>query len=146
MIMSFNNYYIDNGDYKFFSSLPEDEKIYFLYDLVCTNFYGAGSITDLYGVVPNTMDINAESTRVVISSILDQSIDKEARVNVIFLNDLIVFNSESKQFLNYALIDLAFDGVFLKKLNVPENIEDTFKKQSHYEVYKILGVSKNSLI
>lgn len=144
--MSFNNYYIDNEDYNFFASLPEDERIFFLYDLVCTNFYGAGSITDLDGVAPGTMDMNSESYRVVISTILDQSIDKDARVNVIFLNDIVVFNSESKHFLNYALIDLAFDGVFLKKLSVPENIEDTFKKQSYYEVYQVIGVSKNSLI
>ena len=42
--MNFNEYIIDKSDYEFFDSLPKDEKIIFLYDLICEDFYGAGSI------------------------------------------------------------------------------------------------------
>ena len=41
--MNFNEYIIDQEDYDFFASLPKDEKILFLYDLICVDAYGVGS-------------------------------------------------------------------------------------------------------
>ena len=41
--MNFNDYIISDSDYSFFDSLPEDEKLLFMYDLICEESYGTGS-------------------------------------------------------------------------------------------------------
>ena len=42
--MNFSDYIIDESDYEFFESLPQDEKLLFLYDLICVEAYGPGSM------------------------------------------------------------------------------------------------------
>jgi hypothetical protein len=42
--MNFSDYIIDESDYEFFVSLPQDEKLLFLYDLICEDVYGSGSV------------------------------------------------------------------------------------------------------
>ena len=86
-------------------------------------------------------DINSNSFRAVISSVLDKAVDFNSHVNVIFINEIVVFNSDSKRNLSYAILDMAFDGVCLKKGDIPENLIDVFKKQDYCEVYKVLEIA-----
>ena len=144
--MPFNKYYIGSSDYDFYKSLPEDEKLLFLHDLICTDYYNNGTALDLNYIYKDEEDyspedINSNSYRKVISEVLDHAIDPESQVNVIFINELVVFNSDSIKNMSYAILDLAFDGVILKKIELPENIEYVFKKQDYCQVFKVLDIS-----
>lgn len=144
--MPFNKYYIGSSDYDFYKSLPEEEKLLFLHDLICTDYYNNGTAVDLNYIYKDSEyeysdDINSNSYRTLISEVLDQAIDRDSQVNVIFINELVVFNSNSIKNMSYAILDLAFDGVILKKMDVPENIEYIFKKQEYCQVFKVLEVS-----
>lgn len=144
--MPFNQYYIGTSDYDFYKSLPADEKLLFLHDLICTDYYNNGTAVDLNYIYKEddysySEDINSNSYRKLISDVLDHAIDPDSQVNVIFINELVVFNSDSIKNMSYAILDLAFDGVVLKKMEVPENIEYVFKKQEYCQVFKVLDIS-----
>ena len=148
MNMTFDNFFVDSSDYNFYLSLPEDEKLLFLYDLICTDYYN--EVEEIH--YPEELDtsdfstvINSSSYRDVISAVLSKAVDLNAHVNVIFINELVVFNSDSKRNLSYALLDMAFDGVFLDKIEIPENLIAVFKKQEYYEVYKVIEIADSIL-
>jgi len=142
MNMTFDSFYVDSSDFDFYMSLPEDEKLLFLYDLICSDYYEEQEIEASQFTADNfSNDINTNSFRNVISAVLDKAIDYNSYVNVIFINEIVVFNSPSKRNLSYAILDMAFDGVFLKKLDVPDNLIDVFKKQAYCEVFKVLDIS-----
>lgn len=143
MNMPFESYYIGSSDFDFYMSLPEDEKLLFLHDLICSDYYELGSIDDFN--FPNkdniSGDIDNSTYQTLVSSVLDQAIDYKSQVNVIFINELVVFNSYSKKLMSYAVLDMSFDGVILSKVDVPKNVEFVFKKQDYYEVYKVLDIT-----
>ena len=139
MNMTFDSFYVDSSDFDFYMSLPEDEKLLFLYDFICTDFYTENDSPEF---INNHFsdDINSNSFRNVISTVLDKAIDYDSHVNVIFINELVVFNSHSKRNLAYAILDMSFEGVLLSKIDVPENLIHVFKKQEYFEVYKVLEI------
>lgn len=145
MNMPFDSFHIDSAEYDFYMSLPEDEKLLFLHDLICTDYYD----TDINEIsnIPSfdndsfSNDINSNSYREVISKVLDQAVDYDSQVNVIFINELVVFNSYSKKYMAYAILDMSMEGVILDKLNLPENLIPVFKKQEYCEVYKVLDIA-----
>lgn len=144
MNMAFDEFFVDSSDFNFYLSLPEDERLLFLYDLICTDYYNEEEVH-----YPNEIDsedlssnINSRSYRDVVSAVLNKAVDLNAHVNVIFINELVVFNSDSKRNLSYAILDMAFDGVFLDKIDVPENLIECFKKQEYFEVYKVLEITE----
>ena len=144
MNMAFDEFFVDSSDFNFYLSLPEDERLLFLYDLICTDYYNEEEVH--YPNEINSEDfstnINSRSYRDVVSAVLNKAVDLNAHVNVIFINELVVFNSDSKRNLAYAILDMAFDGVFLDKIDVPENLIECFKKQEYFEVYKVLEITE----
>jgi len=144
MNMAFDSFYVDSSDFNFYLSLPEDERLLFLYDLICTDSYNEEEInvTEQFDVDNFSDNINSHSYRDIISSVLNKAVDLQAHVNVIFINELVVFNSDSKRNLAYAILDMAFDGVFLDKIDIPENLVEVFKKQDYCEVYKVIEISE----
>lgn len=144
MNMAFDSFYVDSSDFNFYLSLPEDERLLFLYDLICTDYYNEEEInvTEQFDVENFSSNINSHSYRDIISSVLNKAVDLQAHVNVIFINELVVFNSDSKRNLAYAILDMAFDGVFLDKIDIPENLVEVFKKQDYCEVYKVIEISE----
>jgi len=144
MNMAFDSFYVDSSDFNFYLSLPEDERLLFLYDLICTDYYNEEEInvTEQFDVDNFSDNINSHSYRDIISSVLNKAVDLQAHVNVIFINELVVFNSDSKRNLAYAILDMAFDGVFLDKIDIPENLVEVFKKQDYCEVYKVIEISE----
>ena len=142
--MAFDSFYVDSSDFNFYLSLPEDERLLFLYDLICTDYYNEEEInvTEQFDVENFSSNINSHSYRDIISSVLNKAVDLQAHVNVIFINELVVFNSDSKRNLAYAILDMAFDGVFLDKIDIPENLVEVFKKQDYCEVYKVIEISE----
>lgn len=144
MNMAFDEFFVDSSDFNFYLSLPADERLLFLYDLICTNYYTEEEIDLPTQFDPENFstDINKHTYREVISTVLNKAVDLNAYVNVIFINELVVFNSNSKKNLSYAILDMAFDGVFLDKIDIPENLIDVFKKQDYCEVYKVIEISE----
>ena len=141
--MTFDNFFIDSSDFNFYLSLPEDERLLFLYDLICTDYYTEEkvNITEQFEVTDfSTNNINP-SYKEIISSVIDKAIDLTSNVNVIFINGLVIFNSESKKNLSYAILDIAFEGVFLDKIDITEHLINIFKRQTYCEVYTILEVT-----
>jgi len=145
MYMPFESYYISDSDFGFYKSLPDDEKLIFLHDLICSDYYQKGSdLADTYDIseysAEDQNNIDSDYYRKIISTVLDQAIDYDSQVNIIFINEIVVFNSYSKRYMSYAILDLSFDGVLLEKLEVPKHIEYVFKKQDHYQVFKVIDV------
>lgn len=143
MNMPFDSFHIDISEYDFYMSLPADEKLLFLHDLICTDYYDP-EIADYvspYDKESFSADINNISYREIISKVLDQAIDYDSMVNVIFINELVVFNSNSKKNMFYAVLELSFDGVILDKCDIPGNLEHIFKKQEYWAVYKVLEIA-----
>ena len=142
--MTFEDFFIDSSDFNFYLSLPDNERLLFLYDLICTDYYtdNEKDITpDHFDGVDFSTNINSTSYRDIISSVLDKAIDLRSNVNVIFINGLVIFNSESKKNLSYAILDMVFDGVLLDQINMPENLMDIFKRQTYCEIYSILEIT-----
>jgi len=141
--MIFDNFHIGSSEYDFYKSLPADEKLLFIYDLICTNYYTEDAHNDIESFTDTEYsdNINSNSYRTIISDVLDRAVDLDSRVNIIFINDLVVFNSLSKRYMSYAILDMSFDGVILDKIEIPENLESVFKKQTYCEVYKVLDIT-----
>jgi hypothetical protein len=142
MNMPFDSFHIDSSEYDFYMSLPEDEKLLFLYDLICTDYYDS-EISDFPSIGQESFstNINSNSYREVISKVLDQAIDYNSQVNVIFINELVIFNSYSRKYMAYAILDMSLEGVILDKISIPENLISVFKKQEYCEVYKVLDIA-----
>lgn len=145
MNMAFEDFFVDSSDFNFYLSLPEDERLLFLYDLICTEYYTeeVHYPEEQFNTENFSSDINSHTYRDVISSVLTKAVDLDAHVNVIFINELVVFNSDSKRNLSYAILDMAFDGVFLSKIDIPENLINVFKKQEYCEVYKVIEITES---
>jgi len=143
MNMPFDSFHIDISEYDFYMSLPADEKLMFLHDLICTDYYDPEIADHVspYDKESFSADINNISYREIISKVLDQAIDYDSMVNVIFINELVIFNSNSKKSMFYAVLELSFDGVVLDKVDLPENLEYIFKKQEYWAVYKVLDIA-----
>ena len=142
--MPFDSFHIDISEYDFYMSLPADEKLLFLHDLICTDYYDSDIDEDHIPTFDRdsfSNDINSNSYREIISKVLDQAIDYNSIVNIIFINELVVFNSNSKKNMFYAVLELSFDGVILDKCDIPGNLEHIFKKQEYWAVYKVLEIA-----
>lgn len=140
MNMAFEDKFVNSSDFNFYLSLPEDEKLLFVHDLICTDYYTEDELD--FSDENFSTDINKHSYRNVISAVLNKAVDLDVHVNIIFINELVIFNSDSKRNLSYAILDMAFDGVFLDKIDVPENLIECFKKQKYFEVYKVLEITE----
>lgn len=128
--MKFSDYTIDEEDYKFFESLPEDEKILFIYDLICDNFYGNGS-------TGHTIEVDFETK---LSTIIESTISEEADVNVLILNNKIILNSNIESNLNEYIIDLFMRGYIITHYVLDLEQTELFQKQKFCKVFKLLGI------
>ena len=80
--MNFNEYIIDQDYYEFFDSLPKDEKILFLYDLICDDIYGIGSINSI--PEDTTQDLNEPTKNIKdeLPKVVAKSINEFSKVTV----------------------------------------------------------------
>ena len=127
--MDFSNYNIDADDYEFFLSLPNDEKILFIYDLICDSYYGLGS----------TQSFNAdiESFDDYVHDLIANQIDHKAPSNIIFINSFVIINSNSKKNLNIAIQALITDGLMLRTYKISEKTKQVLKHQKFFRVFEI---------
>jgi hypothetical protein len=137
--MNFNDYIIGESDFEFYESLPEDERILFLYDLICDEAYGQGSIE------PPTLLSAADIKDLVndftnkIGALIAASIKDDVKVNIIFINNTIIFNSNNLKDLKEAVMDMMLDGYILSKFKMTPQAEEVFHKQDYCFMYNIIG-------
>jgi hypothetical protein len=141
--MNFNEYKIDESDYEFFGSLPKDEKILFLYDLICEDFYGSGTTEQTPSVSvsfkSDTFDNFIKDFESKLYKIVANTIQSDSEANILFINDKVIINSESNDSLSDAVLDLMLDGYVLKEQQLSLNQLSIFHQQRYCKVFKILG-------
>lgn len=146
--MNFSDFVIDAEDFDFYESLPADQRILFLYDLICEESYGQGSTvtTPTETITENIQDDMKFSVEAFlsefeakISSIIERSIKNSAKSNLAFLNTIIVINSDHKKEIALAVIDLLEQGLIVTKQPMTERMTRVFHKQKYCAVYKIIG-------
>ena len=143
--MNFNDYIIDKEDFEFYLSLSEEERILFLYDLICIDIYGKGSSTkdtdnstsaeDFQSIIKKFLQDFEER----LSSIIESNIKKTSKANIIIVNNLAIINSNTKKHVKAAAYELLESGILLSRYQVKPSVEHIFKKQEYFEVYRIIG-------
>jgi hypothetical protein len=143
--MNFSDYIIDESDYEFFESLPHDEKLLFLYDLICDDVYGAGSVEPMQFTEPVIGVYEFESMlkdfENKLYSIVAASINDKAKVNILFINNRVILNSESLYELNDAIQSLFLDGYILQEHELNNNSLSIFHQQRYCKAFNIIGQS-----
>jgi hypothetical protein len=141
--LNFSDYIIDESDYDFFISLPADEKLLFIHDLICDNAYGIGSSealnTDIIEKDVDKMQDIIEKFQLKLDSIIEASINEKALVNVLIINNKIILNSKSLNLIDDAILDLYTKGYLLSAVDLTEKQSDMFHRQRYCRVFDILG-------
>ena len=144
--MNFNDYIISDSDYSFFDSLPEDEKLLFMYDLICEESYGAGSYEteDSYDTAEIKSDL-AKFDEIVhtfknkLQTIVAASISEKSPVNMLFINDKIIINSESAALISDTVHQMILTGYLLSEQTLTKPQRKIFHQQKYCKVYTMLG-------
>lgn len=134
--MNFKDYIIDEDDYKFFGTLPKDEKLLFIYDLICDDYYGAGSVdVPEMSFTPITLEELDSRFQTIVSGNINENVD----VNILILNNKLIVNSNSEDLLNKTIKDMILDGMILSKYIMTERMTFIFQQQRFCKIYTILG-------
>jgi len=147
--MNFKDYIISESDYSFFDSLPEDEKLLFMYDLICEESYGTGSDTleepnAKYDTAEIKSDLNKFDTIVdtfknKLQTIIASSISEKAPVNMMFLNDKLIINSKSLALIADTVNQMILTGYLLSEQILTKPQRKVFHQQKYCKVYTMLG-------
>ena len=142
--MNFSEYIIDESDYKFFGSLPKDEKILFMYDLICEDYYDVGS-TDLNSMSSISFKLDNFDTFIKdfeskLYQIVAATIRSDSEANILFINDRIIINSELENSLSDSILDLMLSGYLLQEQQLTLHQMSVFHQQRYCKVFKILGI------
>jgi len=141
--MNFSDYIIDESDYDFFMSLDSDEKLLFIYDLICEQVYGSGSVEEFNS---DTIEKDSDKMQSVIDQIqnklfliVESSINEKALVNMLIINNRIILNSKSLNLIEDAVRELCVKGYLLSEIQLTAAQSDFFHKQRYCKVYNIIG-------
>jgi hypothetical protein len=148
--MNFSDYIISESDYKFFDSLPKDEKLLFLFDLICEDVYGAGSEEeDEYDTPEIEKDLSkfdniVDALKSKLQDIVSASISEKAPVNMLILNEKMVLNSNSLALIKDTVNQMLLTGYILSEDTLTEKQAIVFHQQKYCKVYTILAKHKIS--
>jgi hypothetical protein len=141
--MNFSDYIIDKSDYDFFASLDSDEKLLFIYDLICDQAYGTGSTeefnSDTIAQDTDKMQSVVDQIQNKLFSIIESSINEKALVNMLIINNRIILNSKSLNLIEDAVRELYTKGYLLSEIELTIAQSDLFHKQRYCKVYNIIG-------
>jgi hypothetical protein len=141
--MNFNEYKIDESDYEFFGSLPKDEKILFLYDLICEDFYGLGSLEQVPSSVTSLklgdFDTFLKEFESKLYQIVKATIQSDSEANILFINDKVIINSESDNGLTDAVLELIISGYVLIEQQLSIKQLSIFHQQRYCKVFNLIG-------
>lgn len=132
--MDFEDFFINDEDWEFYRELPNDEQILFVYDLVCEEFYGKGSIDE-----DEKGQIEIENFQEFLDRLSDKLVNRYTNVSVLQLNDRLIVNSEDKKLLYDTVLDYFNKGFILERLDMSKQVTVLFHKMRYCEMYRILG-------
>ena len=146
--MDFKDYVINEEDFDFFQSLSKEEKLLFMYDLICEEIYGAGSI-DQAEVIEIKLD-RAEAIKDFIDQIehkmrsfIASTIRLDVDCNVVFMNNSVIINSNKKKEMTAAVEDLYMEGYLLKELKMTDKMSLVFHHQKYCKMYEVIGLEES---
>lgn len=138
--MNFNEYIIDDSDYEFFTSLPKDEKLLFVYDLICDDYYGSGSVEPETEEASKQFDQSIfEEFDAQLHELVASSLNTAADINILILNDKLILNSDSEDILNDTILNMMMDGMILATFKVNENAMLNFQLLKFCKIFDIVG-------
>ena len=135
--MDYNDIEFDESDYEFFTSLGTEEKLLFLFDLLCTNFYEEFPESDV--VVPATYEELTGPLQDTVVGAIDYAFSREADVNIVFVNDFIVINSDDEKKLKLSAREIFMRGFIISEMKIPKKERDLFQRSAYCRVYSIIG-------
>lgn len=133
--MKFDDYFINAEDWEFFVSLPSDEQILFIHDLVCEEYYGKGSIDDA-----EKETIKLDNFTEFLESVSNKISNSNQSVSVLYINKHLVFNSESLHLLYDAIVSYFENGYILTRIDMSKPVTKLFHRMRYCEMYLILGI------
>lgn len=161
MNFKFEDFVISPADFDFFRGLRKDEKLFFLYDLLCDQSYGLGSPTDevmfedielddediatidpankdANGFLTNFEDIATQYEK-VMGDKFKASLDKYNDINVIVLNNFVVINSISLGLIEKEVLSLFEAGYIVKKHTTTPRSQRIFHHMKYCMVFELMG-------
>jgi len=160
MDLNFDDFIITKGDFEFFQGLSKEEKLFFLHDLLCEQAYGVGSedsdteITeivledgDLATIDPAQQDANGYLTNFEDIAVqyekfarkMQATVDETLDINILVLNNYLVFNSISLGLIASEIRTMFEDGYIMKKYTTSVKTQRIFQHQKFCMVYEIMG-------
>ena len=145
--MNFKKFKINSDDFSFYESLPDTERILFLYDLICEGAYGDGSLSIDEPTQPShetkfDLDSFIDENEEKLSMLFEIKIDERKKCNLVFLHDLAIINTNKKKEILNTANDLASKGFLIVKLPMTLQWKRIFHKQKYCAVYRIIGLTQ----
>lgn len=137
--MDYNDIEFDESDYEFFVSLPTDEKILFLFDLLCTNLFEDYSNDKISEIIPASYEDLTGPLKSTVVEAIDFAFSKEADVNIVFVNDFIVINSDNEKILKTSVREIFMRGYVLSEMKVSSREMKLFQRSAFCKIYSIIG-------
>lgn len=150
---------LDEYDYEFFSSLPDDEKILFMYDLICANAYnfldGVEESDEDLGDNDVQFSINPDSFKLAdfetivnsfegkLREIIASTISPTNDVNMLVINGKVIFNSNDLVKLEASAKEFALSGFILSEFKMDDHMREILTQQKYCKVYTIVGRTQN---
>ena len=148
--MDFKDYVISEEDFDFFQSLSEEEKLLFMYDLICIDAYGTGSNDESFESTTIEFTIEKADTfkefieefENKMRSFIMSAINLEINCNVVFINNSVVVNSNTRKEIDETIFDLYMEGYLLKELPMTDKMALVFHHQKFCKIYEIIGLEE----
>jgi len=144
--MNFEKYIIDEGDFDFYMSLPNDERLLFIHDLICSDAYGTGSTIQELDIEP-TLITESEFSDLIkdfeskMTALVDSSLSDDHPVNVLIINGTIIAQSDNLTELQLTISEFIMDGYLLEKFNMTPESRRVFQRREFCMMYKVIGKS-----
>jgi hypothetical protein len=137
--MDYNDIEFDESDYEFFVSLPTGEKILFLFDMLCTNLFEDYSNDKISEIIPASYEDLTGPLKSTVAEAIDFAFSKEADVNIVFVNDFIVINSDNEKILKTSVREIFMRGYVLSEMKVSSHEMKLFQRSTFCKIYSIIG-------
>lgn len=133
--------------WEFYQNLFPDEKLMFMYDLLCRYSdeeffeYSEDDYKDTEVKNVKTQQLQEPVPPILnFKEFISSTIRLENDVNIIFMNNLIIMNSNFEHFIWRAVKELFMNGFIFAEMQLNAEQEDTFKHLKYCKVYKHYGL------
>ena len=89
----------------------------------------------------NDFSFELENFKDHLSGLVQRSINPEAKVNVLIVNNKIILNSESEDLLDSTIRDMFMDGCVMTNYKMPDDVLKIFKQQTFCKAFILAGRS-----